>query len=154
VHRQLQQVIVKAQADPAYFDNLVGKSLDKFDIASFVPPAAARWVRAEPDVMRMTTLANNVGEMQRDLVDSQKLVDRIDKAMRGSGRAGIFPDLAAARTKSIEMLNATVDIRQKLAGKMRKIIDPTLSPEERRQLDTIAIQRDGLERLLTNAPTT
>jgi tetratricopeptide (TPR) repeat protein len=154
VHRQLQQVIVKAQADPSYFDGLVGKSLDKFDIASFVPPAAARWVRAEPDVMRMTALANNVGEMQRDLADSQKLVERIDKAMSGSGRAGIFPDLASARTKSIEMLNASVDIRQKLAGKMRKIIDPILTPEERKQLDTIAMQRDGYQRLLTNAPTT
>jgi tetratricopeptide (TPR) repeat protein len=153
VHRQLQQVIVKAQADPTYFDTLVGKNLDKFDIAAFVPPTAARWVRAEPDVMRMTTLANNVGEMQRDLSDSQKLVARIDKAMTGAGRAGIFPDLASARTKSVEMLNATVDIRQKLAGKMRKLIDPALSPEERKQLDVIAIQRDGLQRQLSNAPT-
>jgi tetratricopeptide (TPR) repeat protein len=154
VHRQLQQVIVKAQSDPAYFDNLVGKSLDKFDVAAFVPPSAARWVRAEPDVARMTTLANNVGEMQKDLADSQKLVERIDKAMKGPGRAGIFPDLATARTKSIELLNATVDIRQKVAGKMRKIIDPTLSPEERKQLDAIAVQRDQLQRMLTNAPTT
>ena len=33
VHRQLQQVIVKAQADPGLLRQLVGKSLDKFDIA-------------------------------------------------------------------------------------------------------------------------
>jgi tetratricopeptide (TPR) repeat protein len=153
VHRQLQQTIVKSQADPSYFDTLVGKSLDKFDIAAFVPPAAARWVRAEPDVMRMTSLANNVGEMQRDIVDSQKLVERIDKAMQGSGRAAIFPDLAKARTSSIEMLNATVDIRQKLAGKMRAVINPSLTEDERKQLDMIAIQRDGLQRQLSNAPT-
>jgi hypothetical protein len=153
VHRQLQQTLVKAQADPSYFDSLVGKSLDKFDIASFVPPAAARWVRAEPDVARMTALTNDVGEMQRDLGDSQKLVDRIDKAMTGPARARIFPDLASARTKSIEMLNATTDIRQKLAGKMRKLIDAVLTPEERKQLDVIAVERDQYQRLLTNAPT-
>lgn len=154
VHRQLQTTIVKAQADPTYFDALVGKSLDKFDIAAFVPPTAARWVRAEPEVARMTLLANNVGEMQHDLADSEKLVDRIDKAMKGGGRARIFPDLASARTKSVEMLNSTVDIRQKLAGKMRNIIDPQLSDEERKHLDVIAIQRDGLQRQMTNAPTT
>ncbi|HEV3030103.1 MAG TPA: tetratricopeptide repeat protein [Polyangia bacterium] len=154
VHRQLQQIIVRSQADPAYFDTLVGKNLDKFDIAAFVPPEAARWVRAEPDVVKMTILANGMGEMQRDLTDSQKLVERIDKAMKGTGRAGIFPDLASARTKSVEMLNAAVDIRQKLAGKLRAIIDPTLSAEERKQLDVIAVQRDGLQRQLTNAPTT
>src|SRR5882724_7097240 len=154
VHRQLQQIIVKSSADPTYFDSLVGKNLDRFDIAAFVPPAAARWVRAEPDVTKMTVLANSMGEMQRDLTDSQKLVERIDKAMKGSGRAGIFPDLARARTKSVEMLNSAVDIRQKLAGKLRAIIDPTLSAEERKQLDVIAFQRDGLQRQLTNAPTT
>ncbi len=106
IHRQLQQVIVKSQTDPAYFDSLVGKSLDKFDIGAFVPPTAAKWVKAEPDVARMMSLASDVGEMQRDLTDSQKLVERIEHAMKGSGRVGIFPDLAAARTKSVEVMNA------------------------------------------------
>ena len=154
VHRQLQQVIVKAEADPTYFDTLVGKNLDKFDIASFVPPSAATWVRAEPEVQRMAMLAGNVGEMQKDLEESQKLVDRIDRVVKGGGRAGIFPDLASARTKSVEMLNLSVNIRQKLAGKMRALLEPTLTDEERKKLDALAMQRDGLERQLVNAPTT
>jgi tetratricopeptide (TPR) repeat protein len=154
IHRQLQQVIVKSQADPTYFDTLVGKSLDKFDIGAFVPASAAKWVRAEPEVARMATLATDVGGMQRDIEDSQKLVERIDRAIQGSGRAAIFPDLAASLTKSIEMLNLTVNIRQKLAGKMRALLDPTLTGEERKKLDVLAIERDGLQRQLTNLPTT
>lgn len=153
VHRQLQQVIVKSQADPTYFDTLLGKGLDKFDIATFVPPTAAKWVRAEPEVARMMTLASNVGDMQRDLADSQKLVERIDKVMNGPGRVGIFPDLAASRTKSVEMLNVTVMIRQKLAGRMRTLLDPTLTEEERKKLDVLAVERDGLQRQLADAPT-
>jgi tetratricopeptide (TPR) repeat protein len=153
VHRQLQQVIVRAQTDPAYFDSLVGKSLDKFDISAFVPPTAAKWVKAEPDVARMMALASDVGEMQRDLEDSQKLVERIQRAMQGSGRAGIFPDLAASRTKSIEASNTVVDIRQKVVGRIRAVLDPTLSPEERKRLDVLAIDQDGLRRQLTNLPT-
>ncbi|HVR62808.1 MAG TPA: tetratricopeptide repeat protein, partial [Polyangia bacterium] len=43
VHRQLQAVLAKSQSDPAFFDALVGKSLDKFDISVFVPPAATKW---------------------------------------------------------------------------------------------------------------
>lgn len=153
VHRQLQQVIVKSQADPTYFDTLLGKGLDKFDIATFVPPTAAKWVRAEPEVARMMTLASNVGDMQRDLSESQKLVERIDKVMNGPGRVGIFPDLAASRTKSVEMLNVTVMIRQKLAGRMRTLLDPTLTEEERKKLDVLAVERDGLQRQLADAPT-
>jgi tetratricopeptide (TPR) repeat protein len=154
IHRQLQQVIVKSQTDPAYFDSLVGKSLDKFDIGTFVPPTAAKWVKSEPDVARMMVLATDVGEMQHDLSDSQKLVERIEHVMQGSGRVGIFPDLAAARTKSVEMTNQVVDTREKFVGKLRAIIDPVLSVDERRQLDHLAIERDGLERQGPNRPTT
>jgi tetratricopeptide (TPR) repeat protein/archaellum component FlaC len=154
IHRQLQQVIVKAQTDPTYFDSLVGKSLDKFDIGSFVPATAAKWVKSEPDVARMIVLASDVGEMQRDLSDSEKLVERIEHVVTGSGRVGIFPDLAAARSKSSEMTNQVVETREKFVGKIRAIIDPVLSTDERRQLDHLAIERDGLERQSSNRSTT
>jgi tetratricopeptide (TPR) repeat protein len=154
VQRQLQAVIVRAQTDPAYFDNLVGKSLEKFDISVFVPPAAAKWVKAEPDVARMITLASDVGELKRDLEDSEKLVARIQRAMTGSARAGIFPDLAAARTKSVEIQNQLVEARQKFVGQVRGILEPALAPDDRKALDRIAVERDGLERKLKNLPVT
>jgi tetratricopeptide (TPR) repeat protein len=153
VQRQLQQVIVRSQTDPAYFDSLVGKSLDKFDITAFVPSSTAKWVKAEPEVARMVALASDVGELQRDLRDSEKLVDRIQRAMEGSGRAGIFPDLAASRSRSSEILNQVVDLREKFVGKIRTLLDPTLTPDEKRKLDGIAIDSDSLRRQQANLPT-
>ncbi len=154
VHRQLQAVLVKSQTDPTFFDNLVGKSPEKFDISVFVPQAAAKWVRAEPDVARMIALANDVGEMQRSLQDSQKLVVRIEEAVQGTSRVGIFPDLAAARSKSVEVQNILVDVRQRFVGKVRGVLDPILTPDERKSLDHIAVERDALLRQLANLPTT
>ena len=146
VHRQLQQVLVRAQTDPAYFDSLVGKSLDKFDIGAFVPPTAVKWVKSEPEVARMVVLASNVGDIQRDLADSQKLLDRIEHAMQSTGRVGMFPDLASRRTRSVEMMNEVVTTRQKMVSKVRAIIDPILSPEERKALDQLAFDAVALER--------
>jgi len=154
IHRQLNQVIVRSQTDPAYFDNLIGKSLDKFDIGAFVPPTAAKWVKAEPDVARMMTLAGDMGDMQRDLLESQKLLDRIQHVMDGKGRVGIFPDLASQRTKSTEIMNQLVGTRQKYAEKIRQMIQPVLSAEERKQLDQIGIEKDGFEKQLSALPTT
>ena len=154
IHRQLNQVIVRSQTDPAYFDTLIGKSLDKFDIGAFVPAAAAKWVKAEPEVARMMVLATDMGDMQRDLVESQKLLERIQHVMNGRGRVGIFPDLASQRTKSIEMMNQLIGTRQKFAGKIRAIIAPVLTPEESKELDRVAIERDGVERQLSAMPTT
>jgi chromosome segregation ATPase len=99
-------------------------------------------------------LASDVGEMQRDLADSKKLVERIEHAMEGSGRVGIFPDLAAARTKSVEGMNQVVATRERFVGKIRAVIDPVLTPDERRQLDQLAILRDGYARQAENLPTT
>jgi tetratricopeptide (TPR) repeat protein len=154
VQRQLRQVLVRSQTDPAYFDNLVGKSLEKFDISVFVPLTAAKWVRAEPDVARMIGLATDVGELERDLQASEKLLDRIQRAMQSPSRTGIFPDLAAARSKSVEIENQLVEIRQKFVGKVRAILEPTMTADERKSLDHLAIERDALERQLKNLPTT
>jgi TolA-binding protein len=154
VHRQLQAVVSKSQTDPTFFDNLVGKSLEKFDISVFVPQAAAKWVRAEPEVSRMITLVSDVGEMQRGLQDSQKLVVRIEEAMQSSSRAGIFPDLAAARSRSVEVQNILVDARQRFVGRVRAILNPILAPDEKKALDRIAVERDALLRQLANLPTT
>ena len=92
-----------------------------------MPPAAAKWVKAEPEVARMMVLATDMGDMQRDLAESQKLLERIQHVMNGRGRVGIFPDLASQRTKSVEMMNQLVGTRQKFAGKIRAIIGPVLT---------------------------
>jgi hypothetical protein len=111
-------------------------------------------VKAEPDVARMMVLASDMGDMQRDLAESQKLLDRIQHVMNGKGRVGIFPDLASHRTKSTEIMNQLVGTRQKFAVKIRQMIEPLLSPEDKRQLDQLGMERDGLEKQLSGMPTT
>lgn len=154
IHRQLQSEIVRAQQDPAYFDNLVGKNLDKFDIGTFIPASATRWVQADPDVSRMLTLASDVGEIERALKDSEQIVTKLERAIQTSGKAGIFPDLAAARTRSVEVLNQLVDVRQKFGRHLRSLLESTLTAEEKRELDRVAGERESLERRIKNLPLT
>src|SRR4051812_8586283 len=154
IHRQLQTEVVRAQQDPAYFENLVGKNLDKFDVATFIPPNAAKWVKADPDVARLLTLAGDVGEIERALKDSEQIVVKLERAIQTSGRAGIFPDLAAERTKSVEVMNQVVEARQKLVRKVRLLLEPTLTASEKSELDHINAERDGLERQIKNLPLT
>jgi len=154
IQRQLQTEIVKSQQDPAYFDNLVGKNLDKFDIAVFIPATAAKWVKSDPDVERMLVLASDVGDIERALKDSEQIVIRLERAIQTSGKAGIFPDLAAARTQSVEISNQLVETRQRFVGKTRALLAPTLSAEEAAQLDRIGAERASLEQRIRNIPLT
>ena len=154
IHRQLQAEIVQAQQDPTYFENLVGKNLDKFDVSSFIPPQAAKWVTADPEVARLLSLTNDVGDIERALKDSQQILVKLEHALQMPGHAGIFPDLAAERTKSVEITNQIVEARQRFVRAIRKILDPSLQSDEKIDLDHLASQRDALERDIKNLPQT
>jgi tetratricopeptide (TPR) repeat protein/archaellum component FlaC len=152
IYRQLQDNIAKSKTDPTYFEALLGKGLEKFDIAVFVPANAVRWVRSEPDVARMIALADDVGGLQKDISDSERTIVRLERAVNGEGKVGIFPDLAAARGKSTEILNQLVDIRRRFGGQMRSLIGGSLSGPDRAALDQIGVERASLEEELKNLP--
>ncbi len=154
IHRQLQGVIARSQTDPNFFNDLVGRSLDKFDISVFIPAAAAKWVRTEPDVSSMLGLVTDVVEMKRAIKDTEVLVARLERAVGSMGKVGLFQDLAAARGRSVEVLNQIVHIRQKFGARVRGLQQAVLTPAEVKDMDRIAAERNSLEVQLRNLPLT
>jgi tetratricopeptide (TPR) repeat protein len=152
IYRQLQETLRKSQADAGYFDSLIGKGIEKFDITIFIPMSAVKWIRAEPDVARVLALADDMGGLQKDLKDSQQTVFRLERAVAGEGKVGIFPDLAAVRVRSTDVLNQLVDVRRRFGGQIRSLIGNSLSGEERAQLEQIGVERASLERQLSDLP--
>ena len=105
IHRQLRDTLDKCQADPKYFEALIGKGMEKFDITALIPKPAVKWVKADPEVARVVVLTEDVGELQRGIKDSEQILARLEMAVTGQLKVGIFPDLAAARTRTSEVLN-------------------------------------------------
>jgi TolA-binding protein/predicted nucleic acid-binding Zn-ribbon protein len=154
IHLQLRETQKKAQADPKYFDSLIGKGLEKFDIAVFMPPKAIKWVKAEPEVARVLALTEEVGDLQRSLKDSRETLTRLEMAVGGQLKVGIFPDLGQARTSSSEVLNQLVNMRQRFVGKMRSLISDKLTVEDKGRLEQVGKERAALEAELKDLPQT
>ncbi len=154
IHKSLLDLQKRAATDPKYFDSLIGKNLEKFDVAVIVPPAAARWIKPDAEMARMLGLFEEVGELQRGIRDSEQLAERIDRAVNGQGRVGVFPDLAAERTRSTEVLNQTLDIRRRFSARLRGLTAPQLAPDEKGQIEQIAGQRQRLEAQIHSLPLT
>jgi TolA-binding protein len=152
IHLQLKETQKKAEADAKYFDALLGKGMEKFDIAVFVPPKAVKWIKAEPEVARVLALAEDVGDLQRGINESREALNRLELAVNGQLQVGIFPDLAQARTSSSEVLNQLVSMRQRFVGKMRSLIWDKLTAEERARLDQVSKERAALEVELKDLP--
>jgi tetratricopeptide (TPR) repeat protein len=153
IYKELQATQSRAQAEPTYFESLIGKGMEKlFDISVFIPATAVKWIKNEPDVARMLALADEVGGLQRDIKDSEQLLARLERAVNGSGKVGIFQDLATNRTKTTEILNQIVDLRRKFVGQIRSLIAGSLSGQDKATLDQIGVERAGLEQQLQDLP--
>ncbi|HJX53247.1 MAG TPA: tetratricopeptide repeat protein [Polyangia bacterium] len=152
IHLQLRETQKKAEADPKYFETLLGKGLEKFDIAVLVPAKAVKWVKAEPDVARVLALTEDVSDLQRGLKESGEALNRLELAVDGPLQVGIFPDLAMARTNSSEVLNQLVSMRQKFVGKMRSLIGDKLTAEEKVRIEQVGKERAALESELKDLP--
>jgi TolA-binding protein len=154
VHSQLQDTLGKCQADPKYFESLIGKGMEKFDISVIVPKAAMKWVKADPEVARVVALTEDVGELQRGIKDSEQTLSRLEMAVTGQIKVGIFPDLAAVRTRSSEVLNQIVEMRRRFGAKMRTLTAEHLTVDDKARLEQIGVERMVAEKELEGLPLT
>lgn len=154
MHLQLRGNLDRSQADPKYFESLIGKGMEKFDITALIPNDGVKWVKTDPEVSRVVALTEDVGELQRGIKDSEQTLARLELAVNGQLKVGIFPDLAVTRTRTSEVLNQIVGIRRKFIGKLRGLTASSLTGEEKAKLEQLAVERALAERELEHLPMT
>jgi len=153
VHKQLDDILAKQSDQQRYFQELIGKNLGRFDVATYLPPIAIKWVKSDPDIQHMINVANDVSDLKKSLEESEEIVKRLDKAISGPQRVNIFPELASARTKALEVSNQISDVKKVLLSKERELLAP-VAGSERSELDRLAAQRQALEQKLQMMPRT
>ncbi len=151
VHKQLDEILAKQSDQQRYFQELIGKNLARFDVSTYLPPIAIKWVKADPDIQHMINVASDVADLKKSLDESEEIVRRLDKAVTGPQRVNIFPELASARTKALEVQNQLSDTRKSLLQKERDLLSP-VAGGERAELDQLAAQRTALEQKLATMP--
>ena len=102
----------------------------------------------------MVALTEEVGELQRGINDSEQTLNRLELAVGGQLKVGIFPDLAVMRTRTSEVLNQLVGIRQRFVAKMRDLTTGVLAGDEKARLEQISVERSTSEKELEGLPMT
>ena len=92
LYKDLDSRVKQSTADPKYFDSLIGKGLEKFDIVDRVPQRRdqARGCRARGGTPGGPRRAGRRSPARHQRVSSRCVV-RLERAMGGSGRVGLFP---------------------------------------------------------------
>lgn len=144
--------VAQKQGNPvAYFKGVLVKNTGRFDLSAALPPSAVKWISKDPDLDKLTSVMGDLGDVTKAVSDSETTIARIEKQLDDPTRVNIFPELAQARTRSLETGNQLIDVENKLLTIERKLIDPVIDAE-RQQLDDLARQRQQLEKQLENLP--
>jgi TolA-binding protein len=151
VSKQLQAEAQKQSDGSNYFRDLIAKNLSKFDIAKVVPEVAVRWMKEEPSVKKLDALLTDESDLDKSLADAQDTIRRLERACNGPGRVNIFPDLARARAKGVEISTALTEVRKSLAERERKLIEP-VAQAEAGQLKQVSDERTAIEQQLAQLP--
>src|SRR5262249_4109370 len=129
IQRTLEAELAKTGDAPAYFRDLISRNLAKFDTAAVLPPAAVKWVKDEAEVVRGSTLINDESDLKKSLDESEEIVRRLEKALSGPARVNVFPELALARTKAVEIANEITQVKKQLGARESALIAPVAGAE-------------------------
>jgi TolA-binding protein/predicted nucleic acid-binding Zn-ribbon protein len=152
LRRKFEDTLIKAGDAPAYFRALISKNLDNFDSTQVLPASSAKWLKSEPEVQRTSILIGDVGEIKRSLEGNRQLIERLEKAIVGPGRVNVFPELASARTKSVELTGELTEVKKKLATREAALIAPAAG-DDSASLAALESERASLEQKLQQIPT-
>ena len=142
------------ETDPlSYLDELLaGRVVAAATPVVRMPRLAAIWAREQPDVQRALDLLEDVAQFERDLAESESILERLEPALRGPARARIFPDLAAGLTRSARLAKRLAAARTRLLELQRDGIGTAASPQERDALGALAAQRRQIEARIEALP--
>lgn len=103
-----------------------GRDLEDLSVSAILPPSMLGWVRSDPQVQRLMTLASDLDEMQLAVREATLTAARLDRALARPNKVGLFDDLAETRKKETELLASVLDLRQRFASTSH---DPAHRPD-------------------------
>lgn len=146
VQKRLDEILRGSEDPSAFFRDQIKKNLSKFDVGLVVPKPADRWLRADKDVGRFSSLATDVGELQRSLRETEDTVSRLEKALSGPQRYNVDPLLSQSRAGAVQLTGEIIGLRRQLADAMLGAVTPASSADELRQVADYAKRRGDLEK--------
>ena len=144
---------MKKQGDSEkFFRELLANNLGKFDLASYVPPSASKWISKDAEVEQLAGLIGDETELRKSLDEAADLVDKLEKAIASPQRVNIFPELAGARTRAVATANRLLDLENQLVQKEHDLVVATASTDERKRLELATKARRELQQRLQALP--
>ena len=151
-HDELQRII-EANADPQQFmTQVTGRTSKTFDTNATLPEIAASWIREEPDMQRVVSIETDLGDIDDNISEAERTIERLDQALASPSRVNIYPSLADKRTRATEIVEEIFSLRQQLATHERALVRRHASASEMAHLEQLQAARQAVAKKLAELP--
>ena len=148
VYRELDDVRTSHDDLSGYFRTLVRDNMEDFDVDSFLPESARRYVDLEGDFDRATRVLSDLALTRRLVRETSDLLARLRGRVDAPNAVGAFPVLRNQRERTTLLRNRLSRVRRGLAA-----IDEARSSNATGELAEVRERRRRIERDLGRMPT-
>jgi len=154
VKQQLDELVARHDDPVRYFNEVAGKNLDSFDLSSYLPPVAVKWMSGREEMAAALGVMKDIEGGRRFVKESRDLLSKLDALLASKDRINLFPALREGSKRSIEVENGRILLERNLARIEERVVMEYLSAGERKKMDAARLEREQLEKQVDKLPTT
>jgi DNA repair exonuclease SbcCD ATPase subunit len=154
VKQELDELIARHDDPVRYFNEVAGKNLDTFDLSSYLPPLAVKWMSRHDDMAAALGVMKDIETGRRFVREARALLDKLNELLKNEDRINLFPALREGAKRTFEVENARVILERNLAHLEERIVQEFLTVEERKLVAAARREREQLEKQMDKLPTT
>jgi tetratricopeptide repeat protein len=154
IKQQLDELVASHEDPVRYFNEVAGKNLDSFDLSTYLPPLAVKWMSGRDEMAAALGVMKDIESGRRFVKEARDLLVKLDALLAGKDRVNLFPALKEGTKRALEVENGRVLLERNLAQLEERIVIEHVSASERKEIDSARAERERLERLVDKLPTT
>ena len=127
--------MVDSTGDPGqWLSQIAGRQGHVFMAAAPLPEAAAQYLREEPEVQRIVTVEQDLGEIESNLKQAESTVARLEGVLAANDKTAVYPALQSRRSRIGEIQDDLIKIRADLGDQQAKLLSDSGETATRRAL--------------------
>ena len=152
IQQKLDQIIATHPDARTFFHALMVGKAQRFDVQVTLPEPAAKWLKGDPSVDRAVRVGTDLASIRDSISEAEQLVQRVERTINSPAKVNVFPDLAKARERALEIENQLSDVRARLASHQRRLTEHLYTAQERAEAERLTGRRTLLEKALQSLP--
>ncbi len=154
VKQELDELVSEHDDPVQYFNEVAGRNLDSFDLSTYLPPVAVRWMSRQDEMASALGVMKDLDKGRRFVAEARGLLKKLDTLLSNNkDRINLFPILVEGAKRVIEVENAKVIVDRNLSRLEERIVMEYVSADERTKLEQARKAREKLERKLDGLAT-